>query len=627
VTQMHLRVLIIHERESFCEFLSGLLTADGHTPVCALGFREAQRSAFMVSPDLIIIEISRPDIGALEIVQRLKRVEETRNIPIIVISDSPELEYEFLNVFDFMAKPVDLRRLREDIDVLVKGRAKRSNSVATESLTSDDHLLFHDYLMTHSGLHFERRNLKILERGVAARMSALRIGSCREYFDYLTGKRDNRQELQKLLPFLTVGETFFFRYHAHYEILRNILAMGRAAPQRKKIRLWSAGCSTGEEAYSMAITVMETLPDWRERDIRILATDIDNRALQKAREGVYGSWAMRVIEKSYLDRYFTRIGKSYLVNAEVKSLVDFSHLNLQTDEFPAPDGEFRDLDVVFCRNVMIYFSLATTRKIVEKIAATLAPGGCLFLGHAETLSQISSGFERHSSAGSFYYREKKDRGGSVRRDKPSLREPETELKPVKSPAPRMRPAPPVSPVSAVSPPGRMAAKPEPDLAELFTKAEILFEAEEFRKAADILADVLCKKPDHTGALVIQGFIMANNGRFQEALDYCNKALEIDDLLPEAYFLKGLLLDMNDSLAEAVEEYRKTILLRIDFIMSHYHLGRLFYRLGRETEGARELRNTLKILEKARQGSVVPFSGGLSREVFLQQVRGELAKVA
>ena len=102
---MHLRVLIIHERDSFCEFLSGLLTAEGHTPVCALGFREAQRAAFMLNPDLIILEVSRPDIGALETVQRLKRLAETRHIPIIVISDYPELEYEFLNVFDFLAKP------------------------------------------------------------------------------------------------------------------------------------------------------------------------------------------------------------------------------------------------------------------------------------------------------------------------------------------------------------------------------------------------------------------------------------------------------------------------------------------------------------------------------------------
>lgn len=622
-----LRVLVINERESFCEFLSGLLTSEGHTPLCAHGFREAQRAAFSLKPDLIILEVSRPDIGALEIVQRLKRLDETRHMPIIVISDYPELEYEFLDVFDFMAKPVDVRRLREDIEILSQGRKKRSTAQVAEPLTSDDHLLFHDYLITHSGLHFERRNLKILERGLAARMAALRIDTYREYFDYLTGNQDNRQELQKLLPFLTVGETYFFRYNAHFEVLKKILATELAGARRKRIRLWSAGCSTGEEPYSMAITVLETLPDWRERDIRILATDIDNRALKKAREGVYGSWAMRVIEKSYLDRYFVKIGNSYLINDEVKSLVYFSHLNLQTDEFPTPAGEFGDLDIVFCRNVMIYFSLATTRNIVGKIAATLAPGGYLFMGHAETLSHISSGFERHYHAGGFYYREKRDRLAPEPRRQVSPPAPARELKPVKSPVSLRSPVPSVPKVRIEQQPARIPPKPEFSSEDLFKKAETLFEAEKFQEASAVLAELIRKKPDHTGALVIQGFVMANNGRFQEAVKFCNKALAIDDLMPEAYFLKGLLLDMNESPAEAVEEYRKTILLRMDFVMSHYHLGRLFYRLGKKTDGARELRNTMKILEKARQGSVIPFSGGLSREVFLQQVRDELAKVA
>ena len=124
---MHLRVLIINERESFCDFLSGLLTSEGHTPVCALGFREAQRAALRLKPDLIILEVSRPDIGALEIVQRLKRFDEIRHTPIIVISDYPELEYEFLHVFDFMTKPVDVQRLRDDIDILSRGREKTVN--------------------------------------------------------------------------------------------------------------------------------------------------------------------------------------------------------------------------------------------------------------------------------------------------------------------------------------------------------------------------------------------------------------------------------------------------------------------------------------------------------------------
>jgi chemotaxis protein methyltransferase CheR len=331
---------------------------------------------------------------------------------------------------------------------------------------------------------------------------------------------------------------------------------------------------------------------------------------------------MRVIEQGYLERYFTRIGNSYLVNDDVKSLVDFSHLNLQADDFPTPDGEFRGIDVVFCRNVMIYFPLATTRKVVEKIAATLQPGGCLFLGHAETLSQISSRFERHAHAGSFYYRERKDRPLPQSREPSASPLPAGELNVV-----RPQPSPPPLPADRGRLSGRTPARAEPDPEELYKKAETLFEAEAFPKASETLAKLLTIRPDHSGALVLQGFIMANDGRFEEALTLCARALEIDDLLPEAYFLRGLLLDMNDRLAAAVEEYRKTNLLRMEFVMSHYHLGRLYYRLGKETEGARELRNTLKLLERARQGSIIPFSGGLSREVFLQQIRGELAEVA
>jgi chemotaxis protein methyltransferase CheR len=620
---VHLRVLIINENQAFCDFLSGLLSADGHRPDCAIGFREAQLSALALEPELIILEVSRPDMGALETVQRLKRSEETRHIPVIVISDYPELEYEFLNVFDFMAKPVDMQRLREDIDMLLKGRKKRALPLAMEPLSSEDHQLFHDYLMSHSGLHFERRNIRILERALAARMSALRIGSSREYYSYLTGNRDNRQELQKLLPFLTVGETYFFRYHAHYDALRTILATELAGKKQNRIRLWSAGCSTGEEPYSLAITVMEALPDWRERDIRILATDINNRSLKKCREGVYGPWAMRVIDKRYLDRYFTTIGKSYLISDEVKSLVDFSHLNLLTDEFPEPASEFRDISVIFCRNVMIYFSLATTRKVVDKIAATLAPGGCLFLGHAETLSQISSGFERHSQSGGFYYRAKQERAEIPYRETPAP-PPVREIKPVRQTAPQ--PSVPRQ-VPLDRPPVRIASRPEVDPDALYRKAVNLFDEEKFQESSKVLDELLESKPDHSGALVIRGFIQANSGRFQDAFATCNAALGIDDLLPEAFFLRGVLLDINDSPVEAVEEYRKAILLRMDFVMAQFYLGRLYYRLGNTTAGDRAVRNTLKILEKAPKGSVIPFSGGLTREVILQQVRNELAKMA
>ncbi|HEY6008419.1 MAG TPA: CheR family methyltransferase, partial [Geobacteraceae bacterium] len=351
---MSLTILVINEHEELCQLVSGALVSDGHVVVCVRSGPEVIRVVAAQKPDLIILEISAERAAALELKHRLRRLNDTRDVPLIVISEHPELEYELLQVFDFIPKPVDRARLREDVAILRRGGKKRALHTLIGPLGESDFRLFAEYLLTFSGLHFDRRNIKHLERGLINRMSALQIAPYLEYYDYLIQHRESRQELQKLLQFLTVGETYFFRYRAHFQGLRHFLATEVAPDKGRRLRLWSAGCSTGEEPYSLAMTVMETLPDWRKRDIRILATDINNRALKRARDGVYSPWAMRVTEQHYLDRYFEQVGKSYLINEEVKGLVDFSHLNLQTDDYPSPDRDVRDFDVIFCRNVMIY---------------------------------------------------------------------------------------------------------------------------------------------------------------------------------------------------------------------------------------------------------------------------------
>ena len=621
---MPLYILVINENEALCDFISLLLTEDGHKVCCVQGAGEALQAVRNDGPDLVVLEVSRADIGALEIVDRLQRNAESRHIPVIVISDYPDLEYELLNLFDFIPKPVDKVRLREDVATIAQGGKKRAFPPQPEPLTSGDYLLFYEYLLSRSGLHFERRNVKILERGLLKRMTALKIASYREYYDYLLRHQESRQELKKLLPFLTIGETYFFRYHAHFTALRKLLLTEFSMADnggRLKLRLWSAGCSTGEEPYSMAMTIMEAIPGWQELDIKILATDIDNRALKRAQDGVYGPWAMRAIQKTYLDRYFDKIGKGFRIKDEVKRLVDFSHLNLQGAELPSADGEFSALDVIFCRNVTIYFTLATTREIIEKFSACLKPGGHLFLGHSETLAQISSRFDRLSMEGGFFYRKKDTRSAA------------TESMPVrhKSPAPMPaevrphRPKPPVSGKPAT--PDRTPA-PETDkgVAEHYREAQELFAAEHFPQAATMLKDIIRRQPDHAGAMVSLAFILANNGHYQEALATCGKALVINDLMAEAYFLKGLILEMTDDLGEAAEEYRKAILLEMDFVMPHYQLSRLYSRLGRKKEALRELKNTLKTVAKHGINEIVPYSGGLSSQAFAEQLKSELAQV-
>jgi chemotaxis protein methyltransferase CheR len=622
-----LSILIISENDEWCDRLSGLLAADGHSVSCAKGTRAAVKAVHSGKAGLIILEVSAEKVGALEIKRRLQKLEETRHIPLIVISEHPELEYELMKVFDFIPKPVNIERLREDIGILVKGGVRPELPLKIEPLNDSTYQLFYDYLVSFSGLHFERRNMKVLERGLVNRMTALKIGSYLDYFDYLIRHRETRQELQKLLQFLTIGETYFFRYQAHFAALRRLIATELAVKGNKRLRFWSAGCSTGEEPYSLAMTLMESLPEWREWDIRILATDINNNSLRRAREGIYGSWSMRVMEQRYLDRYFTRSGEKYGIKQEVKNLVDFSHLNLQTDEFPTPEGEFRGLDAIFCRNVMIYFAANTTKKIIEKFTDCLNFDGILFLGHAETLAHISGRFERHTEEGGFYYRK---RDGHPQ---PQSLEPKPAHVP--QPARRGRATAEVNQGEAAEPlpakpqfaGDRAAPEPEIDVQALYLQAQLLFDAEKFTEASLLLQSVTFAKPGHTGALVLQGFISANKGLYDDVLKLCDAVLGLNDLQPEVYFLKGLVFDMMDRLDHAAEEYRKAILLQMDFIMPHYNLGRLHIRLGREKDGIRELKNCLKILEKWPAESLIPYSGGLTREVFLAQLRNELFKVA
>jgi len=601
---MPLNILVINQTDDVCDVISRFLRSEGHQAACCSGEKNQLQQALAERPDLIIIEVAMPELAAIETVNSLQRSAATRQIPVIIISAFAELELELLHIFDFICKPIDLGRLREDIGILSSGARKRDAVIKFPPLPNEEHEKFHDFLILHCGLHFEKRNIKMLERGLVSRMAALRIGSFSEYYAYLCKNMERRQELQKLLQLLAVGETFFFRYHAHFEALRRcVLPQLVGTPQRKKLRIWSAGCSTGEEPYSIAMSVMESIPNWKKLDIKIIATDINSRSLSRAREGVYNDWKVRVTEKQYLEKYFRRIGESYLVRDEVKTLVEFSYCNLQTP--PLPAGE--TFDIIFCRNVMIYFTTATTRKLVESFAFSLNKEGYLFLGHAETLAHISSKFERHIHDGGFYYRKK---------GVPAAM-PAESVAPVKA---RRAPLPAAASLTAPA----AAQQLDPDV--LFANGVNLLQQENLAAAAALFDRLLLQRPDHAGAILGMGQIHLVSGRLDMALDCCNRALALDDLLAEGYFLRGLLYEMRERQSEAFEEYRKAILLQMNLVMPHYQLGKLCFRSGDHKSGLRELKNSLKILEKSDREAVIPFSGGLSREVFMGQLRDEIQRV-
>lgn len=607
-------VLIVDEDQELCHTLSPIIAAAGCQVQCLQAGSGHFHIIRQMSPNLVILDVSMPESAGLETMRRLAAHRATKKIPVIATSHQSEIECELLDAFDFLPKPIDRRRLIEDIALLKS--SQHVHGLGYGTMGDNELHLFQEYLLTHSGLHFDHSNLKILERGLQRRMRAIGARDYKDYLTYLERHGESRQEQSKLLGLLTVGETYFFRYLAHFDALIHhaIPELIERNWQRRSLRIWSAGCSTGEEPYTLAILLREHFPQLGDWDVQILATDINKSALRRARHGVYGARALRVTDPAYRNKYFRQIGGSYQVDAKIREMVNFTYLNLQTGEFPSPDNSTEDTDILFCRNVMIYFRLGTTRRIVEKFSRCLRPGGFLFLGHAETLINISDRFNRRHEAAGFYYQLREEGSSSKNATTPAAPTTTFHLPPMLTPSALPAPA-----IAILQQPAPAASA---DLNKLYLQAEQEFNRENFKTASQFYDTILRHLPQHVGALVGKGFILANEGRYDEALETCKRALAIDDLRPEIYFLRGMIGELQNNLEDAIREYRKALLLDIEFIMAHYNLSKLFRRLGRRRDARREHNNTVRLLEKADDEAIIAYSGGLSRAVFLEVCRNE-----
>jgi len=610
--------LVIDEDRELCELVPQVLRESGCRVQCLPLSDKMAQVVRDLAPDLIIIDVSLPDRRGLDLVRRLENQRQTRKIPIIVTSGQAELEYELLEVFDFLVKPLNSRRLLEDVRLLTS-RALGHELSPFAVLDGTELATFQDFLHHQSGLHFDVRNLKILERGLTHRMRALGIVDHRTYYTYLTTYQESRQELKKLLGLLTIGETYFFRYYAHYEALieRVIPELIERNRKSKRLRFWSAGCSTGEEPYSLAMLLLEHFPEIAGWDIVILATDINKRALSRAREGHYSGRALRLTPPNYIARYFRQTAGGFMLDSRVRGMVHFAYLNLQTGLFPAIENGTNDHDLIFCRNVMIYFRLATTRTLVERFSRCLRPHGYFFMGHAETMSNISEQFVRLQHKGGFYYRRKEvaATGGASIRERPEL--------PFVTKAEA-----PVAEQGAVAPPSAAAGRDVPaDPDVLLREGELAFAQENYKTASQKYAMLLEINPQHAAALLGQGFIHANQEDYPAALACCERALHADDLCAGAYFLRGLIFDHQGDLDAALVEYRKALLLEPGLIMAHYNLSKIFWRQARIDDARRELNNTKRLLERTPGETQIPYSGGLSRAVFLEVCREDMSRSA
>jgi len=398
-----------------------------------------------------------------------------------------------------------------------------------------------------AGLSFDETRRESLGYSVAERMSATKAESVAAYLALLSGP-EGGGERQALLDEVTIPETHFFRNPPQIRALRRYVLpelLRQAAPS-KRLRVWSAGCSTGEEAYSIAILIRELLPASAGWDVKVLATDVSTRALEGGRAARYGERAFVMTDALDLARWFvldTTTG-SWVVRDEIRDLVDFRHHNLVNE---APPFDPDDVDLILCRNVTIYFDRDTTRRLMKRLHGQLRDGGYLFLGHAETLWQISDDFALVSLGDAFVYRRlDKEPESPERRAVLPDRRTEDDLRPTRADR-RRNDDDRREPLATVT-------APVPSQDPLDAVRSALSEGR-YDEAADVAAEVVAATPLWAQAHYLQGVALTNLGRDADALVVLRKAIYLEPEHAFAHFLLGGALERQGEPVAASRSYR------------------------------------------------------------------------
>lgn len=262
---------------------------------------------------------------------------------------------------------------------------------AVTGISQADFLRFRDFFYRKTGIYFEESKRYFVDKRLLQRINATGQATFRNYFTQLRFQA-SQAELQALINLLTVNETYFFREEYQFRcMVRSVLPeLVKRRGAQHALRIWSVPCSSGEEAYSIALYLLEYWPPIDDVDVEIVASDIDSRILEQAQRGVYSQRAVQHLPAAVLHRHFTQqAADRYQLNRDLRESVAFTQVNIAD---PLQTRRYRGYDLIFCRNLLIYFDDASRRQAAEALFDALEPGGFMFLGHSESMSRISSLF-------------------------------------------------------------------------------------------------------------------------------------------------------------------------------------------------------------------------------------------
>ncbi len=439
--------------------------------------------------------------------------------------------------------------------------------------------------------------------GIQERMSKNDFDSHSKYYNYLF---QNQKEFQRLITLLTVNETYFFRELNHYHLLSEqiIPELLNKRDQGSKINILSAGCSTGEEPYSLVMALMEKYGVDINDYITVTGIDIDDVALSKAKRGVFSRGSFRNLDDSLKKKYFKKIGdRSYEIMEPIKNCVKLQSLNLQGDCY---SNFLHEMDIIFYRNVSIYFDRETQKKIFKKLSQILKNKGYIFVSSTETFFHDEGILSLVEKDGIYFYQKnpvtesvvgkhnitKKDRETSLNPEPQSNRLYDTDFLP-RTYRSKTR----------ISKPKRknrnLKTKPtqkRKDSQELFEEALHLLNSKKNEVALKTV-DKLLENDKSVNVYNLKTSILINLLRLDEAKEVCLKALEDDQWNLEGYLLLGLIAKRENNKNEIIRRFKEAIYIQPSSWLAHFYLAEVYYTLNELKRACNEFKIVIEILER------------------------------
>jgi chemotaxis protein methyltransferase CheR len=486
---------------------------------------------------------------------------------------------------------------------------------------------FRSLIAGRLGIWFDDARFDFLAEVLERRSVALGEALPR-YLTRLEAASRSAPELREIAPEITVGESYFFRHSDQFRAFSEIALPNRFEAQSatRRLRILSAGCSAGEEAYTLSILTQLRAPDDRWQ-IAITGVDVNPAAVQRAELGRYSAWALRETPADVQRQWFEADGREFVLANSIRRSVRFEERNLIGDDVWGAEV----FDIVFCRNVLMYFTRENAACAVRKLSRALAPGGYLFLGHAENLRGLSLDFELRHTHDTFYYQRKAELsyssptpGASL----PGTRAPpegsdwtRTWLETVERSSARIK--------ELTSPPlsGAPNAVPVPvgAVPELRLALELLAN-ERFSEALDVLQTLPKNSAQNADTLLLRAALLTHSGRLSAAEAACAELIALDGLNAGAHYLHGLCREREGDASAAVEHAQIASYLDPAFAMPHLHLGLMARRTGERATAQRELNQAALLLQCEDASRLLLFGGGFQRDGLIALCRSELDRL-